>query len=62
MPMKIDTETLSTENVIFARILVDIDLAKALLKDLNFFLSTALEKLLELCNRCGSVGHGFNEY
>lgn len=68
LPLKIDAKTLSIENAIFARILVDIDLAKALperilvkRKDLNFFVNIAFEKLPEMCNRCGNVGHGFKD-
>lgn len=62
--MIIDERTLAIENGLYARILTDIDLSRALpgrilvkRQQLNFFVRLEYEKLPGICANCGAIGH-----
>lgn len=64
MNSRIDEKTFGLEIGLFAWVLVDVNLACRLLerilvkwKDMNFFVSIVYEKLSELREKCGTIGH-----
>lgn len=64
LPLKIDEKTSAIEHGLFARVLVEIDLAGSLperilvkRRRLNFFVNITYEKLPYFCTYCSSIGH-----
>lgn len=67
-PLKVDKKTFDKEIGLFARILIDIDLARQVpermliqRKDLEFFIFGEIENCPSFCNLCGAIGHQNNE-
>lgn len=67
-PPKIDEKTLTIENGIFARILVDVDLVGSLPERIlvkrrlmNFLVDITYEKLSLFCSKCWAIGHDYEQ-
>lgn len=68
-PLKIDKKTIEKEIGLFARILIDVDLAHQIperlliqRKELEFFVFVEVENCPSFCSSCGAVGHANEDY
>lgn len=73
LPIKIDPHTISLYQGIYARILIEVDMARPLpdrilitkrnqnsQNDFEFFVNLTYESLPKFCQQCGSIGHDLN--
>lgn len=68
IPLQIDRKTITKEFGLYARILVDVDLARELTEQIlvtrrnfEFFVSIEYEKCPRYCHGCGVIGHGMED-